>query len=176
VLFLHEPVTVRLLGAGLAVACGIALLSWTRNGGTRNWPWAALALPLGAAALRACAQTLTKLGLQIVPSPYTAALVGYLVSALAVWMLFRRRGPRSVRWHPRGATWFVAAGLLNGSAVLAMYGALSQTKLTVVAPIVASYPAFTILFAQGMLRAERIGIRQAAGAACVIAGMVLILA
>lgn len=174
VLFLHETVTDRLLGAGLAVALGIALLSWRARAGPRSWPWAALALPLGAAVLRACAQALTKLGLQLVPSPYTAALAGYTVSALAVWLLFRHRSPVPIGF--RAAAWFVAAGLLNGSAVLAMYSALSQTKLTVVAPIVAAYPVFTILFSKVLLGSESIGIRQVAGSALVVAGMVLILA
>ncbi len=176
VLFLNETVTDRLLGAGLAVASGIALLSWSPRGSPRNWPRAALALPLSAAALRACAQALTKLGLRMVPSPYTAALAGYTISALAVWLLFRRRVPAAGPLSRRGAAWFVAAGLLNGSAVLAMYSALSQTKLTVVAPIVAAYPAFTILFSRALLGSERIGIRQVAGSALVVAGMVLILA
>jgi drug/metabolite transporter (DMT)-like permease len=191
VLFLGEGVTARIAGAALAVTAGIALLSLQRAAQPQHWPLAALALPLAAAALRAGAQAWIKAGLALVPSAYTAALTGYTVSALAVWLLALPGGrlvqaggwlPRFVAGRPgaafslRGGAWFMAAGVLNGSAVLAMYGALSQTGLAIVAPIVATYPVATLLLSAGLLRTERIGARRAAGCLLVVAGMVLILA
>ena len=184
VLVLHEALTPRLAGAALLVALGVAALSFRREAGARRWPKAMLALPLAAAALRAAAQALTKIGLGLVPSPYTAALAGYTVSALAVWLVAlpggrMADGPATPgargRWR-QGAPWFMAAGLLNGSAVLAMYGALSRAPLTVVAPIVAAYPIGTIVFSLGLLRSEPPGARHIAAALAIVAGMVLVLA
>jgi drug/metabolite transporter (DMT)-like permease len=184
VLFLGEAMTPRLLAAALAVAAGIALLSSQRAVHPRRWPKAAAALPLSAAALRACAQALIKSGLTLVPNPYTAALIGYTVSALAVWLLYLP-GARAMGLVLRGSTpaplqrgggWFMAAGLLNGAAVLAMYGALSQARLTVVAPIVAAYPLATLILSLGLGRTERFGIRLVSGSLLVVTGMALILA
>ena len=183
VLFLGETVTVRLLSAAVAVAAGIALLSSHREAHACRWPGAAVALPLGAAALRACAQVLIKAGLTLVPNPFTAALTGYTVSALAVWLLFLP-GARATGLAPRtnararplqGGGWFMGAGLLNGTAVLAMYGALSQARLTVVAPIVAAYPLATLILSLALGGTERIGVRLVGGSLLVVAGMVLIL-
>lgn len=175
VLLLGEAVTVRLLAAGGLVMVGIALLSFT-TGASRGWPLRALWLPLAGAAMRALAQALTKTGLRIVPSPFTAALTGYTVSAALIWAVGLARGRESVRWNRRGVAWFLGAGLLNGSAVLALYAALNLTKLTVVAPIVAGYPVFTILFSAGLLKAHPIRWPQIAGALLVVAGMALVLA
>jgi drug/metabolite transporter (DMT)-like permease len=175
VLFLGEALTVRLLLAAAAVVAGLALLS-SGAGDARRWPVRALWLPLAGAAMRALAQALTKSGLQLVPSPFTAALAGYTVSAALIWAVGLSRKGETVRWEARGAAWFAAAGALNGSAVLAMYAALNAAKLTVVAPIVAGYPVFTMLFSAGLLRGDRIRWPRIAGALLVVAGMALVLA
>jgi drug/metabolite transporter (DMT)-like permease len=147
---LHEPISLRTLVATFGVLCGVVLLSYGEllRCGT-GW---AVGIPLVAALLRGLAQTTVKLGLASWPSPFTAALIGYLVSSAAM-LAFRpaisqiwRRAPRIARVS------FVLAGVLNGAGVLLMYVALSTAPVRLVAPVIATYPLFTALIAAAAFR------------------------
>src|SRR5262245_3505778 len=82
-LVLGERPSGSILAGGALIVLGLVLLSLKAP--LRAAPGWRLVLPLSAAALRGCAQTLLKLGLTIWPSPYTAALLSYSASAAVVW-------------------------------------------------------------------------------------------
>ena len=59
-----------------------------------NWPLWALALPIGAAAIRALAHVLTKVGMEEIPDAYLAGLIGFVVSAIVTLIIHKsRRNP-----------------------------------------------------------------------------------
>ena len=65
-------------------------------------------------------------------------------------------------------------GITNGSAVLFLYSALNTAKVISVAPIVATFPLFTLVFSLLFFRREIITRRTLAGIALTVGGVVLI--
>lgn len=172
VLFLDERLASPTAVGGMVIVLGLLLLS--ARAPLRSAPGWRLALPLSGAILRGVAQTLTKLGLLLWPSPFAAALVGYTTSAAMMWgthAATRRGGSRMSR---KGMLWFVAVGALNGGAVLLMYSALNIGSVSVVSPIVATYPLFTMAFSAMFLKTETLSARAVAGAMLAICGVAII--
>jgi uncharacterized membrane protein len=172
--FLAEPLGSRaLIATGLIVLGSIALASPRVAGGRQG---GASWLPWSAAALRALAQVLSKAGLALWASPFAAALVGYTVSSAAVWAtaLGGRRQTRP--FNRRGVAWFALTGALNGAAVLSLYHALSRGPVTLVSPIAATYPLFTLLLSAIVLRQQRLSAPLIGGVALTVTGIVVLLA
>jgi drug/metabolite transporter (DMT)-like permease len=173
VVFLGERLALPTAIGGLVVVAGLMLL--TTRAPLRTPPGWRLVLPLSGAALRGIAQTLTKFGLMLWPNPFTAALVGYTASAAVMWgteaAAARSGGGRITR---AGVFWFMAVGMLNGGAVLLMYYALNIGSVSVVSPIVATYPLFTMLFSALFLRTETLSPKAVLGVILAICGVIVI--
>jgi drug/metabolite transporter (DMT)-like permease len=173
VFVLGEQLTPAIVAGGLTIVAALALMSWQRGGGaTRGWR---LLLPLAAAALRGLAQTLGKAGLVLWPSPYAASLIGYTVSAGAIWSatLVLPEGEQR-RFRLAAVPWFIAAGVLNGCAVLLLYQALHIGRVAVVAPLAALYPLFTMMFSAIFLKTEVLTRRIVFGAVLAVAGVIVL--
>lgn len=177
VLMLGEaPQPRHLLGLAVIVA-GILLLSLGRRGLAGGWPLWALALPLAAAAIRGLIQPATKLGLGYWPSPFAAVLCGYTVSAAVIVLSTWLRGVRPpARPQRRGLAWFAAVGLGNASAVLLMYAALAHGPVTLVSPLVATYPLVTLALSRFVLGPVRIDAGTVSGVVATVAGVIVLLA
>ncbi len=175
--FLGEALGVRELGATAAIVAGTMAISKPAEGAAGGGQRAALWLPWSAAILRALAQVLAKGGLALWPNPFAAALIGYTVSAAMVWAA-ATLGPKraTAGFNRRGAGWFALTGLLNGGMLLSMYCALATGPVHVVAPIVATYPIFTLALSAVVLRQERLSGRRIAGVALTVAGIAVLLA
>ncbi|MBV8290038.1 MAG: DMT family transporter [Hyphomicrobiales bacterium] len=135
-----------------------------------------LALPLGASAIRGFVQPLVKLGLERWHNPIAAVVIGYTVSSavLILAALVPSRTPEQ-SFNRRGALWFAAVGLCNGCAVLSMYSALGRGPVSLVSPLIATYPLVTLLLSLRFLKRERIDARLAAAVAVTVGGVVLLL-
>jgi len=59
--------------------------------------------------------------------------------------------------------WIVATGVLNGGSVFMMYVALAKGQVSMVSPIVATYPLFTLALSMLLLRQNRVTPRVAVG-------------
>jgi drug/metabolite transporter (DMT)-like permease len=163
--------------SALGVGSGVALLSWKSRGARAPHATAAALLwPLAGALLRGLAQVGAKAGLAIWANPFAAGLIGYLVSSLTVVAADRLRpSPRRVLTRA-GVAWFAVTGVLNGSAVLLLYAALSAAPVWRVAPIVACYPLVTALLGAAVLRDEKLSWQMAAGSALTVAAIMLLVA
>jgi drug/metabolite transporter (DMT)-like permease len=170
VLFLGERVTAVVGAATAAVIAGIVILSWPRKAHSR-WPTHLLLLPLAAAMSRGLAQAMIKLGLLIWPSAFAASLIGYSMSVVSIAVDARLRRTKRLELNRAGVLWFAVVGLCNGSAVLSMYGALAVGSVAFVAPTVATYPLFTLLFGKLLLRDEPMTLQAAVGTALCVAGV-----
>jgi drug/metabolite transporter (DMT)-like permease len=175
--FLSEALGIRELAATACVVLGTMALSKPPGETTTARPQAALWMPWSAALLRALAQVLAKGGLVLWPNPFVAALLGYSVSAVVVWTAGTLvPGGAAPAFNCRGAGWFAVTGLLNGAMLLSMYAALATGPVHVVAPIVATYPLFTLALSAVLLRQERLSRRLIGGVALTVAGVVILLA
>lgn len=173
--FLGEALGVREFVATAAIMFGTMALSARQGGDSSVKTRAVLWLPLSAAVLRALAQVLSKAGLALWPNPFAAVLAGYTVSTVVVWAAaLLGRGPAFVL-SGRGVLWFALTGMLNGSAVLSMYNALNTGPVQMVAPVVATYPLFTLTLGAVLLRRERLSRRLVIGVALTVAGVVVLL-
>lgn len=134
-----------------------------------------LAIPLTAAFLRGAAQPLVKIGLQDWPNAFAAAALSYSVSAIVIWAVrLLRRAPK--RPFDRAAhLWFMLIGVVNGLALVAMYAALALGPVTVVAPIVASYPLITLGMTWLLHGRDPLPARAIIGTVISVLGVVLIL-
>ncbi len=173
VLFLGEHLTLARAAGGAVIVAGLMLL--TVRAPLEKAPGWKLLLPVSGALLRGVAQTLTKIGLVLWPNPFGAALVGYATSAAIMWstdaVVSRRQGRRITG---TGVLWFMAVGGLNGGAVLLMYYALNIGSVSVVSPIVATYPLFTMLFSALFLKTETFTPRAVAGVMLAVCGVAVI--
>ena len=176
VVFLGERLTPHAAAATMVIVAGIATLSWRPDAGSARWPARLLLLPLAAAVLRGLAQAVTKLGLTIWPSPFAASLIGYSVSVLSVATDARlRRGITRPALNTKGVLWFALVGVCNGAAVLSLYAALSLEAVTIVAPTVATYPLFALLFGALLLPDQRVTPRSAVGTLLTVTGVITLL-
>ena len=173
-LFLGEALTPGNILATAVIVLGMLVLTFSGDTARRNWPLWALCLPFAAAAIRALAQVLTKAGLALWASPYAAGLIGYSVSAAVILAAARAGGV--IRCKDRRAVpWFVATGFFNGGSLFLMYYALIRGQVSMVSPIIATYPLFTLALSLLLLRHERVAPRMALGAVLTVAGVVLLL-
>lgn len=176
VILLGEPLRALQFAGLVVIVVGVAVITVTRPQDVRNWRHWALLLPLGAALLRGLTQPVIKIGLEIWPNPVAAGLTGYIVSALVAICVVRMRTGRFIADAPlRGRLWFVSVGMSNGIGVLLMYAALAHGPVSVVAPLVATYPLMTVGLGALVLGKVDGGGRLAAGTAFTVLGAVMLL-
>lgn len=167
-LFLGESVPAQAALACAAIVAGIGVLTWKQGAVRPGFLGRSLLWPLSGAVVRGLAQAAAKAALTLWPSPFAASLIGYAVSSLTV--IGTRQIGRAKRppLNRPGVLWFALTGLLNGGAVLLMYAALSIAPVSLVAPVVATYPLVTVLASAMVLREEPLTARMAAGAAMTV--------
>ncbi|MFZ9150864.1 MAG: EamA family transporter [Burkholderiales bacterium] len=163
-LLLGEQIPPQAAISAVAVAVGVALLSW-RPGATKQHIAAVkLVWPVAGAIVRGIAQAGAKAGLLLWGNPFAASVIGYLVSSAAVVGAeqMRRGGRRTL--NSNGLLWFALTGLINGGAMVLMYAALARAPVSTVAPVIAAYPLVTVLGSAIFLRHETLNRRIIAGA------------
>jgi uncharacterized membrane protein len=109
------------------------------------------------------------------PDPFAAVLVGYTVSSVMIFAGNRAFVPSTdASIDRRGVFWFMVVGICNGLGMLAMYAALNRGQVSVVSPLVATYPLFTLALSAIFLREEKFGLRVLLGVALTVAGVVVL--
>ena len=88
----------------------------------------------------------------------------------------RLRTGRFLVQAPRaGKLWFALNGICNGTGTLLLYAALGAGPVSLVAPLYATYPLFTVGLSVLFLGNVKITFRLIAGTALTVGGVVLIL-
>ena len=175
-LFLGEVPGIRESVATAVIVVGTMALSKPAGCPVPGTERSALWMPWSAALLRALAQVLSKAALALWTSPFAAAMIGYSISTVIVWtagFLTERSVPS---FNRRGVAWFALTGVLNGAAVLAMFYALTSGPVTIVAPVVATYPLFTLSLSALLIRHERMTARIIGGVILTVAGVIMLVA
>jgi drug/metabolite transporter (DMT)-like permease len=175
-LFLLEerPRVLQLFGI-VAIVAGVVLMYRGQWAFTARGAWL-VALPLAAAAIRGFVQPVIKLGLERWHNPIAAVVIGYTVSSMVLILAaLSSRQTLERGFDRRGALWFAAVGLCNGSAVLSMYAALGRGPIALVSPLVATYPLVTVLLSAIFLKRERIDAPLIAAVTATVGGVILLL-
>ena len=174
VFVLGEIVGARIL-AGTAIVVGsIAFMALRSRGAGAQWPIWAVAIPLGAALTRGLSHNVIKIGLATLPSPMTAALVATTTSLVVLLLVHGASGPRLPALN-KGYFWFGLCGILNGLGLVGLTVALSIGEVIVVAPLVATTPAFTLLMGWLLFRREVVRLPAIIAIGCIFVGCVLII-
>ena len=173
VLALGEIVTANILTGTAIVVGGIGFVAMRSRGGAVEWPLWAILIPLGAALIRAVSHNVVKYGLIELPSPMTAALIGSTTSTIILLLVHFASGTTLPRWNA-GYAWFALCGVMNGIGLVALMSALGIGQVVVVAPIVATVPAFTLITGWLFFRHETVPMSTIIAMALVFCGCVLI--
>jgi drug/metabolite transporter (DMT)-like permease len=174
-LLLGEDVPVTAALAALAIAASVVLISWRGDTG-RAFPGWALLWPFSGAMLRGFTQAVVKAGLVLWPHPFAAGLICYCVSSVVVIVSKPRAKAGAPRTPPRELAWFAITGILNGAAVLLLYAALHRAPVSLVAPVVATYPLVTALLGALLPGDEKITPRMWSGIALSVAAVAWLVA
>jgi len=171
---LGEPITAPVVAGTLAIVGGAMVLA-SRGGRPTGWARAALVFPVGAAVVRGSSHLVAKAGLRLLPNPFMAALVAHTTALAFAAAEHRLRGRTWPRAALRGgARWFVLVGVMNVVIVWTLFAALHAGRVSVVAPISASSPLFTLVLSWLFLRTEALTPRVVAGVLLIVPGVVLI--
>ncbi|MFY0612474.1 MAG: DMT family transporter, partial [Hyphomicrobiaceae bacterium] len=119
VVILGEVVTGQTLAGTAIIASGIAFIALRSRRSDTSWPIWAVAIPLGAALTRAISQNFVKIGLDDLPSPLTAALIGALTSMAVIVSISSTSGHRLPHWNV-GYLWFALCGVLNAAGLVGL--------------------------------------------------------
>ena len=171
-LLLGEKIPAQAAVACTAIVAGVTVLSWKQGAVRHGFPGWSLLWPISGAVVRGLAQAGAKAGLVLWPNPFAASLIGYLVSSATVVGASQAGRAGRPRVTKHSLAWFAVTGVLNGGAVLLMYGALSNAPVSFVAPVVASYPLVTALVSAVVLREEPVTLRMVAGATITVLAIV----
>lgn len=174
-LWLGESLGLGQLVGVVVLLGGVTMLTTNRRWGDATWPLWALAFPLTASLLRGLSQPLLKIGFGLWDNPRVATLLCYMSSAtvvIAVGLLRKRAS--ATRFTPRGVAWFMLVGLGNGFATWFGIEAVARGPVSLVVPVVASYPLFTLAVGIIIHRSIRVSAAQALGVALAASGVIMI--
>jgi drug/metabolite transporter, DME family len=167
-----EPVTPLRWAAIAAIVAGVVLVTWKPGQGLRTWFDIGVLAAVGAAVAYGIRPLFLKFGLDAADLPLTSAIVGAIAALTYALSFGDRSGLRSIAHEPAFAL-FVFSGILQAIGFLALNAGLSGGIVSVVYPVTASAPLFTLAFTAILLRGkEHLTWRIVLGAVGVVAGVV----
>lgn len=172
ILVLGEQTSTLIVVGTFLVVLGIVLVSWKPErqiASFRRWH---LLLPIGAACLTGMNHPIRRYVLTMANEPlFFSALMGSV--SFAGFLIYLAASPSSQRlvWN-RQALWpFLTTGLCETFSILCVITAISLGRVVIVAPIAASYPVWSLIFAALFLRdVEAVNWKVVVGIVSVVAG------
>jgi drug/metabolite transporter (DMT)-like permease len=173
-LFLGEDVSPLQWAAIVGIVLGVALVTWKPGSGVRHWMDIGTAAAIGSALSYGIRPLFLKFGLDQADLPLTAALVGAIAALTYALVFGNRSGLRSAHREPAFGL-FLFSGVLQAIGFLALTLGLSGGEVSVVYPVTASAPLFTLAFTAFMLRGkERLTLPIVTGASLVVFGVIVL--
>ncbi len=172
VLFMGERPGFFVLGGPVLIVLGVVSISLDKDDEARGMSFRKLLWPLLTAVCFGATPLLRKTGLQYLPSPVMGMLFSSLggLFALLACVGFIPRAQRFSR-HRLGAVQYILTGLIYALAVYLYFLALGKGTVSVVVPLVLTYPLFVlIVMALAFKKLERITPRLVVGALLTVAG------
>ena len=134
-----------------------------------------VAFALGAAMAYGSSQVITRQIIGDLAPPLVGTLISLFWGTLGFALLSARNlGSRGDHFG-RGTLFFATGGIFSAAGVLLMFYALELGQVVVIAPVLATNPLFTLVFAAIFLRGvERITLRVVLGALLVVSGVIVL--
>lgn len=177
--WLDEVVTLPMAAGVVVLVLGLAILSISRGGDVTGWRRVDLAFPLAAALVFALGNVIRRFGLTATPATVIQGIaVGESAALVAVVGYAVASGRTEVVRAPREAVGlFLTTGVLASLGLFTLFEALDRGPVSVVDPLVATSPLFTVVLAAVLLRrTEQITTRLAIGVVLVVVGVGLVTA
>jgi drug/metabolite transporter (DMT)-like permease len=166
--------------ATIAIVAGISLVTWRKGRGFNLLDPGVLAAVLSALSY-AVRPVVVKFGLEEASFPLTASLIGasagllYAVVMSRPWKLSAADLPGRRLLRDPAMPPFIGSGILQALGILCVSSALAGGEVSLVYPINASAPLFTVVFTGLFLRGtEEVTWRTLVGAVAVVGGVVLL--
>lgn len=169
-----EPVTLVRWAAVVAIVSGVVFVTWKPGSTVRSWANVGFLAALGAMLSYGVRPLFLKFGLEQAELPATAAFVGAIAALTYALALGDRSGLLTAHRQPAFGM-FVLSGILQGIGFLALALGLAGGEVSVVYPVTASAPLFTLFFTWLFLRGkEQLTWRIALGVVLVFAGVLVL--
>ena len=174
VLLLGESVSLIQVAAIAAIVFGITLVTWKRGQGIKQLAAAGILAAVGSAISYGIRPLFLEFGLDAANIPLTGALIGAIAAFVYATALTRISDIRGAADLRSPALWlFLVSGTLQAIGFLAFTVGLSSNDVTVVYPVTASAPIFTLGFTALFLRGqEQLTWRIALGVVLVVLGVI----
>ena len=167
-----EPVTPARWAAVLAIVAGVILVTWQPGESRRSWMGIGVAYALAGAVSYGIRPLIIKFGLEQVNAPAAAAVIGAVAALIYTLLIEDRHKLRQVRGDPAFAI-FLIAGILVAAGLTTLTFGLSEGDVSIVYPLVASAPIFTLVFTALLLKGvELLNWRVVLGVVAVVFGVI----
>ncbi len=158
---LGEEIGIKVILMAVLIFAGIYMISTPEGAGDLK----GIVLALLTGITTALSSAVVKAGMKINPDPVFGSAVGYVTSTVLFPFFFRYR-------KRGGEKFFIPAGILVGAGHYLRYRALIDQPLSVVEPVLSTYPLFTlILTALAMGRIENLSRNIAIGCVLIVLGI-----
>ncbi len=158
---LGEEIGIKVVLMAVLIFAGIYLISTPEGVGDLK----GIALALLTGVTTALSSAIVKTGMHINPDPVFGSAIGYVISTalFPFFFSYRKRG---------GERFFIPAGIFVGAGHYLRYKALINQPLSVVEPVLSTYPLFTlILTALTMGKIENLSRNIALGSLLIVLGI-----
>ncbi|MFQ6112221.1 MAG: DMT family transporter [Nitrospinota bacterium] len=176
VLFIGERPGVSVILGMVVIAGGVVLI--TSRGPSGSFERRHLFFPIGSGLLLASSTAIRKAGMIYMPYPVFGAFITTVGSLPSFFLMVPHLHGRSRKGLTRqGAACFAAAGIFNSLAYFCVFEALRLGDVSVVAPLIATSPLFSLILAHLFLRSlERLSWQVAGGTFLTVLGTMTLLA
>ncbi|HWH76089.1 MAG TPA: DMT family transporter, partial [Candidatus Binatus sp.] len=172
ILVLGEQTSTLIILGTVLVVLGIVLVSWKPDRPLTSFRRWHLLLPIGAACLTGMNHPIRRYVLTMANEPlFFSALMGSV--SLVGFLIYFVLSPKSQRlvWNRDAIGPFLTTGLSETMSILCIITAISLGRVVIVAPIAASYPVWSLIFAGLTLRdVEPLNWKIITGILSVVAG------
>ena len=169
-----EPITPIHWAAVIGIVLGVIFVTWKPGAGVRHWFDIGVAAAIGAALSYGVRPLFLKFGLDAADLPLTAAFVGAIAALIYALSFGDRSGLLRARREPAFGL-FMLSGILQAIGFLALTFGLSRGAVSIVYPVTASAPLFTLVFTWMFLRGkERLTWRIVTGAVLIVTGVIVL--
>jgi drug/metabolite transporter (DMT)-like permease len=169
-----EPVTPARWAAVLAIVGGVVLVTWQPGESRRGWLGIGVAYALAGAVSYGIRPLIIKFGLEDADLPAAAAVIGAVAALVYTLVIEDRERLRSVR-DDAAFKVFLFAGVLVAVGLTTLTFGLSEGDVSIVYPLVASAPLFTLAFTAVLLRGvDLLNWRIVLGVVAVVFGVIFL--